>query len=112
MRFSREIYEYGLPHRAVTVYMYLSNRAGRKKECFPSVKTISIDLKMSKSTVFRGLNDLESAGLVTRIARYRICGGRSSSLYKIGKDKFKICSNGKTRKISGVGNTEHQKSIL
>ena len=24
LRFSREIYEYGLPHRAVAVYMYLS----------------------------------------------------------------------------------------
>ena len=66
MRFSREIYEYGLPHRAVTVYMYLSNRAGKKKECFPSVKTIAEDLRLSKSTVFRALNDLENAGLSVR----------------------------------------------
>ena len=77
MRFSREIYEYDLPHRAVAVYMYLSNRAGRKKKCFPSVKTISEDLSVSKSTVFRALNDLE------RRERYRTSGGRSSNLYLI-----------------------------
>ena len=83
MRFSREIYEYGLPHRAVTVYMYLSNRAGKKKECFPSVKTISDDLRLSKSTVFRALNDLENAGLIEREERYRTSGGRSSTLYRV-----------------------------
>ena len=82
MRFSREIYEYDLPHRAVAVYMYLSNRAGRKK-CFPSVKTISEDLSVSKSTVFRALNDLEKAGLIERRERYRTSGGRSSNLYLI-----------------------------
>lgn len=83
MRFSREIYEYGLPHRAVSVYMYLSNRAGKKKECFPSVKTIAEDLRMSRSTVFRALNDLENAGLIEREERYRISGGRSSTLYRV-----------------------------
>ena len=83
MRFSREIYEYGLPHRAVSVYMYLSNRAGKKKECFPSVKTIVEDLRMSRSTVFRALNDLENAGLIEREERYRISGGRSSTLYRV-----------------------------
>ena len=83
MRFSREIYEYGLPHRAVTVYMYLSNRAGKKKECFPSVKTNAEDLRLSKSTVFRALNDLENAGLIEREERYRTSGGRSSTLYRV-----------------------------
>ena len=83
MRFSREIYEYGLHHRAVSVYMYLSNRAGKKNECFPSVKTIAEDLRLSKSTVFRALNDLENAGLIEREERYRTSGGRSSTLYRV-----------------------------
>lgn len=83
MRFSREIYEYGLPHRAVTVFMYLSNRCGRKNECFPSVRTIAKELHISKSTVFRALNDLENAGLVERSARWRNSGGRSSTLYRL-----------------------------
>lgn len=83
MRFSREIYEYGLPHRAVAVFMYLSNRANQNKECFPSVRTIAADLHMSKSTVFRALNDLEAAGLIVREERWRTNGGRSSTLYKL-----------------------------
>lgn len=83
MRFSREVYEYELPHRAVTVFMYLSNRAGKKRECFPSVKTIGADLHISKSTVFRALNDLEKSGLIEREERYRTSGGRSSTLYRV-----------------------------
>ena len=81
MRYSREIYEYDLPHRAVTVFMYLSNRANKSKTCFPSVKRISEDLNISKSTVFRALNDLEYVGLIKREERWRDNGARSSSLY-------------------------------
>lgn len=87
MKFSREIYEYELPHRAVTVYMYLSNRTNKNRECFPSVKTIANDLNVSKSTVFRALNDLECSGLITRKERYRASGGRSSSLYILKERK-------------------------
>ena len=83
MRFSREIYEYRLPHRAVSVFMYLSNRANKKRECFPSVGTIASDLHLSKSTVFRALNDLEATGMITREERYRPSGGRSSTIYKL-----------------------------
>ncbi len=81
MRYSREIYEYDLPHRAVTVFMHLSNRANKSKTCFPSVKRISEDLHISKSTVFRALNDLEAVGLIKREERWRDNGARSSSLY-------------------------------
>lgn len=87
MKFSREIYEYNLPHRAVSVYMYLSNRAGRKRECYPSVRTISEELHLSKSTVFRALNDLEAAGLLRREERFRPCGGRSSTLYILNEKR-------------------------
>jgi len=81
MRFLREIYDYNLPHRAVTVFMYLSNRANKSKTCFPSVKRISEDLHISKSTVFRALNDLEAVGLIKREERWRDNGGRSRTLY-------------------------------
>jgi len=81
LRYSREIYEYDLPSRAVTVFMYLSNRANKSKTCFPSVKRISADLHISKSTVFRALNDLEAVGLIKREERWRDNGARSSSLY-------------------------------
>ena len=39
--------------------------------------------RLSKSTVFRALNDLENAGLIEREERYRISGGRSSTLYRV-----------------------------
>lgn len=87
MKFSREIYEYNLPHRAVSVYMYFSNRAGRKRECYPSVRTISEELHLSKFTVFRALNDLEAAGLLQREEQFRPCGGRSSTLYILQKKR-------------------------
>ena len=83
MRYARLIYDYDLPHRAVAVYMYLSNRANKDNTCFPSVKTISQDLHISKSTVFRALSELENAGLIQRIERFRNSGGRSSTLYKL-----------------------------
>lgn len=38
-----------LPSRAVTVYMYLRSRADREGKCFPSVRTISRDTKLSGS---------------------------------------------------------------
>ncbi len=77
------IYDENLPHRAVSVYCYLCGRANKKGECFPSVRTVAEDLHISKRTVFRAISDLEHAGLLTRTARRRVHGGRSSSLYKI-----------------------------
>jgi len=83
MRYARLIYDYDLPHRSIAVYMYLSNRANKDNTCFPSVRTISQDLHISKSTVFRALNDLEQTKLIERTKRWRNSGGRSSSLYML-----------------------------
>ena len=55
----RRIYDLGLSHKAVSVYCYLANRADRNGECFPSVRRIAEDLKISKATVFRAFNELE-----------------------------------------------------
>ena len=70
-----------LPHRAISVYVYLSDRAGKGKTCWPSIPTISKDLKLSESTTRRALNDLREAGLVQTEQRYRENGGNSSLLY-------------------------------
>lgn len=80
---ARRIYDMNLPHRAVTVYCYLCDRANKQRECFPSVRTIAEDLHLSKRTVFRALNDLENAQLITRTERRRVHGGKSSTLYRI-----------------------------
>lgn len=60
-----------LPHRARAVYMYLKDRAGKGRDCWPAVNTIASDLQLSRSTVKRALNDLVSAGLIEKEFRYR-----------------------------------------
>jgi len=81
MGYFDSVYAADLPHRAVTVYMYLKNRAGKEGQCFPAISTIATDLKLSKRTVERALADLEKAGFVKRTARWRARGGQSSNLY-------------------------------
>ena len=68
-----------LPHRARAVYMYLSDRAGRGLDCWPTVRTIAADLQLSRSTVKRALHDLVKAGLVEKHPRYRENGSNSSN---------------------------------
>lgn len=83
MRNKREIYDSGIPHRAVLVYFYLWDRADKEGKSFPSLKRIAKDLHLSVSTVRRGLADLEQAGYILKEKRLRENGGRSSNLYTI-----------------------------
>lgn len=78
---NREIYSTNLPHRAIAVYMYLRDRAGKDGSCYPAVSTIAADLKMSKSTVKRALCDLEKVQYIRHERRYRQSGGNSTNLY-------------------------------
>lgn len=77
------LYRMELPHRAVSVYIYLADRANKNGECWPAIPTIASELKLSQSTVRRALRDLRKAGLVETEQRYRAKGGKSSLLYKI-----------------------------
>ena len=77
------LYRMELPHRAVSVYIYLLDRANKNGECWPSIPTIASELKLSQSTVRRALRDLRKAGLIDTEQRYRTKGGKSSLLYKI-----------------------------
>lgn len=79
------LYRMDLPHRAVSVYIYLFDRANKDCECWPAIPTIAADLNLSQSTVRRALKDLRKAGLITTEQRYRAKGGKSSLLYKIQK---------------------------
>lgn len=72
-----------LPHRAVSVYIYLYDRANKDGECWPAIPTIASELKLSPSTVRRALHDLRKTGLIETEQRYREKGGKSSLLYKI-----------------------------
>ena len=80
------IYERNLSSKAVCVFVYLCDKANQHGECYPAVSTIAGDLHISKSTAFRAIKELESAGLLTRQHRHRTHGGMSSNLYKIGGD--------------------------
>ena len=77
------LYRMELPHRAVSVYIYLFDRANKDGECWPSIPTIASELKLSRSTVRRALRDLRKAGLLETEQRYRTKGAKSSCLYKI-----------------------------
>ena len=77
------IYNIDLPHRAVTVYIYLYDRANKQGECWPAIPTIAKDLKLSPSTVRRAIRDLKKEGLLETEQRYRTKGGKSSLLYKL-----------------------------
>lgn len=78
MRNFTELYRMDLPHRAISVYIYLADRTNRDGICWPSIPTISKDLKLSESTTRRALNDLRKVGLVQTEQRYRENGGNSS----------------------------------
>ena len=51
------LYRTELSHRAVAVYIYLADRTNENNECWPAIPTIASDLKLSPSTVRRGIRD-------------------------------------------------------
>ena len=77
------LYRAELPHRAISVYVYLKDRANKDGECWPAIPTIARELKLSESTVRRALRDLRRGWYLTTEQRYRTKGGKSSLLYKI-----------------------------
>ena len=77
------LYRTDLQHRAISVYIYLADRANKNGECWPAIPTIAEELKLSKSTVRRAIRELRQAGLLETEQRYRTKGGKSSLLYRI-----------------------------
>ena len=71
------LYRTDLPHRAVSVYIYLADRANKNGECWPAIPTIAKELKLSQTTVRRALDDLRKEGLLETEQRYRPNGGNS-----------------------------------
>ena len=62
---------------------YLADRTNENNECWPAIPTIATDLKLSASTVRRGIRDLKKAGLLETEQRYRKKGGKSSLLFRL-----------------------------
>ena len=81
-----------LPSRARAVYMYLRDRSDAEGKCWPGIKTIASDMKLSRSTVKRAVSDLEKAGYLVKAQRQQYL----QSLYcKIKRKWFvpKSCTN-------------------
>ena len=76
-----------LSSRAIIVYLYLEDRANAKGECWPSLKTMSKDLKLAVSTIRRAIRDLTAENLIETKQRYRTNGGKSSLCYTIKKEQ-------------------------
>ena len=72
-----------LPSRAKAVYMYLRDRSDAEGKCWPGIKTIASDMKLSRSTVKRALDDLCRAGLLQKDPRWRENGSLTSNLYHV-----------------------------
>ena len=83
MKSVKFIYNMNLPHRAKSVYIYLNDRTNKDRNCFPSIRTISKELGMSRSSVIRAIADLKKAGLVKTEQRFRANGGKSSLLFTL-----------------------------
>ncbi len=77
------LYAGNLSHRAVTVYMYLKDRADKDGKCYPAIGTIAKDLKLSRSTVKRAIADLVKCDRVRKEQRWRANGGRSSLMFYV-----------------------------
>jgi histidine triad (HIT) family protein len=64
-----------LPHRAISVYMYLSDRANKENTCWPSIPTIAKDLKLEKG--YRIVNNCgEDGGQTVGHLHFHVLGGR------------------------------------
>ena len=72
-----------LSHRAKTVYMYLKDRANADGTCWPSIRRIAEDLKLSRRTVQRALSDLERHRCLERTYRRRPNGSLTSNFYRL-----------------------------
>ena len=84
MSWFSDIYADGeLSHRAKTVYMYLRDRADAEGKCWPGIKTIAGELKLSRSTVMRAIADLEKQSYLKKDHRFRENGSYTSNLYTV-----------------------------
>ena len=72
-----------ISHRAMTVYMYLKDRSDAQGKCWPGIRTIAADLKLSRSTVKRALNELTAKGYLAKEERHRSNGSSTSNLYTV-----------------------------
>lgn len=88
------LYKYSLKSRALSVILYLLDRANKDIVCFPSIKTISKDLNISVSTAKGALNILVETGFIEKIERFLDTTGKQiSNLYVINVENIENLKN-------------------
>ena len=91
------LYTLDIKNRELSILLYLVDRCDKDFTCFPSIKTISNQLKISISTVKRGLISLSNQNYIKKIERFSDINGRqTSNLYVINIDKLQKEHNHKT----------------
>ena len=83
MSYFHTIYQSDLSHRARAVYMYLQDHADKDGKCWPGIRIIAAELRLSRSTVKRALDDLYRAELIAKESRWRENGSLTSNLYRL-----------------------------
>lgn len=78
MGYYDSIYGEELPHRAITVYMYLKERADKNNQCYPAMSTIAEELNLSRRTIQRAVADLINVGYLKTEQRWRPKGGEAA----------------------------------
>ena len=89
MRDLKFLYKMDISHRAFVVYAYLADRADENGECWPAVKRIASDTKMSEATVRRAVRELRKEKLIKTEQRYRYYGEKSTLLFFLPHAKRK-----------------------
>ncbi len=82
-------YAQNLPSGQKSVLVALANRANKAGLCFPSVRCISSDTGLGRSTIHAHLKKLVEQGLVKKTHQYRKDRSQSSNLYKLLLDPAK-----------------------
>lgn len=94
------IYDQRLGDKAVRVYACLLRHGDNPSNCFPSHRRIADMIGCSPRSIQRVLNELERAGWIRRIARFRD-GGRTSSGFEVRKQV--PAAAGESPVVSGAG---------
>lgn len=80
----KTIHKLQIRSSAILVYYDLCRRTNKENECWPSKQTISKACHISVSTVTRSLRELEEAGMIATVYRFRSDNNRqTSNCYKV-----------------------------
>ena len=90
----------------------LADYTGNNATCWPSLRTLSAEIGVTRRSVRRYLSELESAGILVRQARYRPNGSRTSSKYRFNLSHHRTEESDAHRTAASVPDNPLQKSKI